>query len=73
MQEDEGLSKVTEIRQVQEEVNDLIENEELSVRQIVKEHWLRYGDKKSKFFHACVKQRRRAKEISLIMDEEGRT
>ncbi|XP_059436284.1 uncharacterized protein LOC132169234 [Corylus avellana] len=45
--------------------------EDLQWRQRAKEHWLKQGDKNSKFFHASVKQRRRTNKISSILDERG--
>jgi hypothetical protein len=35
------------------------------------EHWLKLGDKNSKFFHASATQRRRANMIKSIEDEDG--
>lgn len=40
-------------------------------RQTVKEHWLKNGDKNTKFFHANVTQRRRANQIVRIENEDG--
>ena len=36
-------------------------------------HWLKNGDKNTRFFHKCIKQRRKKNVISQIIDEEGRT
>jgi hypothetical protein len=52
-------------------INDLLEEEDLKWRQLAKEHWLKAGDKNSKFFHACVKQHRRHNQIEEILDEGG--
>jgi hypothetical protein len=45
------------------EVNDLIEIEDLKWRQRAKQAWLQQEDKNSKYFHACVNQRRKVNEI----------
>lgn len=36
-----------------------------------KEHWLKHGDRNTKFFHASVNQRHRANMISCVEDEGG--
>lgn len=60
-----------QIQSLQQEANGLIEQEEMHWRQWAKEHWLKNGDRNSKFFHASVTQRRRANKISCIEDEAG--
>jgi hypothetical protein len=36
---------------------------------MAKEHWLKLRDKNTKYFHACVKQRRQVNKIYGISDE----
>jgi hypothetical protein len=71
LQEDEGLPDLTELSLLQTEVAQLEEHQDLKWRQLAKEHWLKNGDKNTSYFHACVKQRRRANQISTIIDEGG--
>lgn len=59
------------INLLQQEVNELIEREDMQWRQRAKEHWLRNGDKNTKFFHASVIQRCRANQIVRIENEDG--
>ncbi|XP_059433934.1 uncharacterized protein LOC132167054 [Corylus avellana] len=59
------------IKLLQQEVNDIFEKEEMHWRQRAKEHWLKSGDKNTKFFHASVNQRRRMNHIVLIEDKAG--
>jgi hypothetical protein len=56
---------------LREEVNDLIELEDLKWRQKAKQDWLQFGDKNSKYFHACVNQRRKNNQIKQIQNRLG--
>ena len=58
---------------LQRELQTQLEQEELKWRQRAKIYWLTFGDRNSKFFHACGNQRRKVKKISLIRDEGGRS
>jgi hypothetical protein len=57
--------------EVQKELNELMETKEMGCRQCAKVHWLKGGDKNSKFFHTSVNQRRRANYIHSIIDERS--
>lgn len=48
-----------------------MEIDELKWSQRAKENWLKHGDKNSKYFHACVKQRRTTNQITEVRDTEG--
>jgi len=48
----------------------LIEMEELKWRQRAQQNWLQYGDKNSKYLHACVNQRRKTNLIQKIRSVE---
>jgi hypothetical protein len=48
-----------------------MEQEDIKWRQRSKTDWLQFGDKNSKFFHACANQRRRSNQIHSILDEQG--
>jgi exonuclease III len=67
-----GIPNMEEVRKIKREVNELMSQVDLKWRQRAKEHWLKLGDKNTKFFHSCVKQRRRANTIQGIIDEHGR-
>ncbi|XP_059451259.1 uncharacterized protein LOC132182067 [Corylus avellana] len=60
------------IKKLQADVDDILERDELKWRQLAKEHWLKLGDKNSKYFYARVKQRQKASKIQCISNGEGR-
>lgn len=70
--EAEGQLDVGSIKSLQVEVDEIMEWDELKWKQLAKEHWLKLGDKNSRYFHACVKQRQKASKIECISDGEGR-
>jgi hypothetical protein len=39
------------------ELYDLLEQEDLKWKQRAKENWLRFGDRNTKYIHACATQR----------------
>jgi ribonuclease HI len=71
LQAEEGIIDVGELGKLQKEVNELIAQEDTHLRQRAKVEWLKAGDKNSKFFHACIAQRRRSNQINCITDETG--
>jgi hypothetical protein len=71
LQMEEGMIDVGALGKLQKEVNELIAQEDTHLRQRAKVEWLKAGDKNSKFFHACIAQRRRANQIGCITDETG--
>ena len=71
MQEkDEDLS--LEINRLRGEINDLLDDEEIYWGQRAKAHWLKEGDRNTKFFHAQTSERRKQNTIVGIWDEQGR-
>ena len=54
---DEDLS--LEINRLRGELNDLLDDEEMYWGQRAKAHWLKEGDKNTKFFHAQASERRK--------------
>ena len=59
IQLDKDGSLGEEINQARKEVNDLLDSEEIFWGQRAKAHWLREGDKNTKFFHARASDRRK--------------
>ena len=57
-----------EINQVRKDINDLIDSEEIYWCQRSKAHWLREGDRNTKFFHAQASERRKQNTILGIWD-----
>jgi hypothetical protein len=58
---------------LQSELNTLMEQEELKWKQRAREDCLKFGDRNTKFFHACANQKNQRKLISRIVDKEGRS
>lgn len=63
-------SEMGDIITVKQELHSLIDQEDLVWKQRAKENWLKHGDKNTKYFHVCANQRRRANQISRILDEK---
>jgi len=53
-------------------LQDLLEQEDLKWKQRAKENWLQFGDRNSKFFHACANQKHSRSKIQNIDDINGR-
>jgi hypothetical protein len=68
----EGLPNKELLKQLQTKVNSLLTQEDLNWQQRLKELRLKCGDRNTKFFHACVTQRRRKNFIHKIKDGRGR-
>jgi hypothetical protein len=71
LQEAEGVPDLNIVRELQSEVASMEEQQDIKWRQLAKEHWLKNGDQNTSYYHACVKQRRRANHISNIINEGG--
>lgn len=61
-----------EINRLKGEINDLLDDEEIYWGQRVKAHWVKEGDRNTKFFHAEASERRSQNTILGIWDEQGR-
>jgi len=57
--------------QIKDEIHELLEQEELKWKQRAKEDWLRYGDRNTKYIHACANQRKRVNQIDQIRNVAG--
>ena len=71
IQLDKDGSLGEEINQVRKEINDLLDGEEIFWGQCVKAHWLREGDKNTKYFHAKASKSRKQNTILGIWDKNG--
>lgn len=58
-------------KNLKDEIDGLLEQENLKWRQHAKEDWLRNGDRNTKYFHTCARQRKRRNSVEQIRDEEG--
>ncbi|XP_062171134.1 uncharacterized protein LOC133876926 [Alnus glutinosa] len=65
-------NSVQEIKALQMEINEILEREDLRCKQRTKQHWYRFGDRNTKFFHSWANQRRKINTIRSISDTEGR-
>ncbi|XP_042988663.1 uncharacterized protein LOC122316195 [Carya illinoinensis] len=59
------------IKEVQLEIDKLLEEENVKWKQRAKQAWLKDGDSNSKFFHRCANQRRKTNEINCLVREDG--
>ena len=60
-----------EIRNLRRELNELLEDEELYWGQRAKAHWLKEGDRNTKFFHAHASERHKQNTILGLWDDYG--
>jgi hypothetical protein len=73
LQSNECPAVVTQIKALQREIDDLMEFEDMKWKQRAKQHWLRYGDRNTAFYHSWVQHRRKINRIRSVTDEQGRT
>jgi len=64
-----GMAKEKELKG---KLDHLLELEDLKWRQRARENWLRFGDKNTKFFHACASHRKSRNSIKEIIDLDGK-
>ena len=70
--QDKNSELSTEIRNLRRELNGLLEDEELYWGQSAKAHWLKEGDRNTKFFHAHASERRKQNTFLGLWDEHGK-
>jgi hypothetical protein len=71
--DNEDLRASDEVKIIQQELEFILEKEDTKWKQRAKANWLRNKDRNTKFYHACVTQRRRANQIEKITDEANVT
>jgi hypothetical protein len=59
------------MQELRQDLNVLLEKEELRWKQRAKEEWLRYGDRNTKYYHACANARRKWNFVEAIKDDDG--
>ena len=72
LQAEPGLPEMQKIKQLQQEVQQILEQEDMKWQQRSKENWLKNGDRNTKYFHACASQKRKKSCIAKISDGQGR-
>ena len=60
-----------EINRLRSEINDLLDNEEISWHQRSRVQWYGQGDRNTKFFHLKATQRKKKNTITGLWDESG--
>jgi hypothetical protein len=71
LQSEEDTPATVEMQELRQYLNVLLEKEELRWKQRAKEEWLRYGDRNTKYYHACANARRKRNFVEAIKDEDG--
>lgn len=60
------------IKNLQQEIKFILEQEDIRWKQRGKQNWYRDGDRNTQFFHSWANHRRKVNQIVQIMDTEGR-
>jgi ribonuclease HI len=69
---DEGMDSA-HIKKLKAELTKLQEEDDLHWRQRAKVEWMKWGDRNTRFFHACTVQKKKANFFNCITDERGNT
>ncbi|KAL4314251.1 hypothetical protein AHAS_Ahas15G0066400 [Arachis hypogaea] len=72
MERVDALSLIQEERELQAEYSNLLMQEELFWYQKSREHWVRFGDRNTKFFHMQTIMRRKRNKVQGLFLEDGR-
>lgn len=71
LQEKDDLGAAAEAKKIQIKLQILLDKEELWWKQRAREDWLKYDDRNTKYYHACVNSKRRRNYVGSITDESG--
>ncbi|KAF5459673.1 hypothetical protein F2P56_019600 [Juglans regia] len=71
VQEELGPHNVEELRSLQKEVGELMEQEDIMWKQRAKRNWYNHSDRNTRFFHERANQRKKRSKISSIVDRKG--
>lgn len=70
--QDHGQGEHVElVKELQKNVEQKLEAENIKCRQRAKQHWLKVGDRNTKYFHMQATQRSKTNAIKSIRDLEG--
>ncbi|XP_042950127.1 uncharacterized protein LOC122282241 [Carya illinoinensis] len=58
--------QVNSILKLQGEIEKSLDEEDLKLKKMAKQHWLKMGDKNTKFYHLHATQRRKANRITQV-------
>ncbi|XP_072064261.1 uncharacterized protein [Arachis hypogaea] len=72
MERVDALSLIQEERELQSEYSNLLMQEELFWYQKSREHWVRFRDRNTKFFHMQTIMRRKRNKVQGLFLEDGR-
>jgi hypothetical protein len=72
VQKEGDPKSLEEEKALKDNLDYLLELEDLKWRQRARENWLKYGDRNTKYFHACASQRKCRNLIKEVVDQEGR-
>jgi endonuclease/exonuclease/phosphatase family metal-dependent hydrolase len=72
LQRYEGPENCEEIKNLNGEIEKLLEQEDLRWKQRAKQNWYKNGDRNTQYFHAWANQRRRLNRIQKVRDTNGR-
>jgi len=72
LQNSSSPAMVGQIKQLQQEIDGLLDKEEMFWKHRAKQHWLRFGDRNTRYFHSWSQHRRKTNHIRTICDEQGR-
>ncbi|KAL0361694.1 UNVERIFIED_CONTAM: hypothetical protein Sradi_3853900 [Sesamum radiatum] len=66
------LAIKAQLEELRDSFEDISRKEEILWKQWAKAHWLEAGDRNMNFFHAKANERRIRKDITKIVNEEGK-
>ncbi|KAF5477350.1 hypothetical protein F2P56_003999 [Juglans regia] len=71
LQQNEDTCSMATQKQLQKDIDFLLDQEDIKWKQRAKKHWLEKGDRNTKFYHACVNQRKKKNSIQKVVTADG--